>query len=292
MRSPLRNLIHQESILPKFLADVGITSAHVPTNLEQITARGVLWQAAQRHFLLDVPEVARYLVEDGQRITIDEAAGVDAAATERNLCMAPLAALLYQRGMLAFHAAAVANEQGAILLAGDSGVGKSTLLMELLQRGWNLLADDLTAAELDVGGLVTIRPTSCEIALWPDALEGLGIEMDSLPAHDVNRRSVSPVNRSDRHATYPLRAVYRLGLHKIDGCLLENVEGSSWSRLLGTLMYNSHIADAQCDRPTYLRFMSALSQTVPIRRLRRPREAWSVKELADLVESHDADSQA
>lgn len=277
-------------MLPTFLQNTSITSASVLSTLDSVTAGGVLWQADHRRFLLDVPEVARYLVEDGQRIIIDETA--DAEATARHLCMAPLAALLYQRGMLAFHAAALTNENGAILLAGDSGAGKSTLLMELLQRGWNLLADDLTAAGLDVDGRVIILPTSSEVALWPDVLEGLGIESNSLPPHDVNRKSVSSVNRSDLLAAYPLRAVYRLGLHKNDGCLLENIEGSSWFRILGTLMYNSHIADVLCDRLKYLRFMSTLSQGVPILRLLRPRGAWSVKELADLVENHNASSLA
>lgn len=292
MLSSLQSLIHQGSILPKFLSGTTITVDSVPATLEGATAGGVLWQADHHRFLLAVPEVARYLVEGGQRITIDEAADVDAAATARNLCMAPQAALLYQRGMLAFHAAAVANEQGAIVLAGDSGAGKSTLLMELLQRGWKLLADDLTAAELDADRMVVIRPTDRDVALWPDALEGLGIESDSLPPNDANRKSASPDNRGEPLANYPLRAVYRLGLHKKNGCLLENIEGENWLHFLGTLMYNSQIADALCDRATYLRFMSALSQGVPIRRLRRPREPWSVKELADLIESHDTASPA
>lgn len=278
-------------ILPAFLLDVVVAADTVKPVLEIVSAGGVLWQAHKRRFLLDVPDVARYLVEDGQRITIDAAVGADAAAIGRNLCMAPLAALLYQQGKLAFHAAAVANEHGAVLLAGDSGAGKSTLLMELQKRGWVVLADDLTAAQLDAGGIITILPTSSKVALWPDVLKGFGIESDLLPQHDVNRKSVEPVMQNELHSTYPLSAVYRLGIHKKHDCQLESVDGSSWFSMLGAVMYNSQIADAQCDRIAYMGFASAMSQYVPMQRLRRPWEPWSVSVLADLVENHLASLQ-
>jgi hypothetical protein len=43
------------------------------------------------------------------------------------------------------HAAAAAKDGSAILLAGPAGAGKSTLLVQLINRGWHLLADDVVA---------------------------------------------------------------------------------------------------------------------------------------------------
>src|SRR5579871_2989591 len=120
--------------------------------LTEVAMRGVLWQAAKDRFLLEVPSVARYLVEHGRRIAIAPTDGAAQADVVRFLRMAPLAALLYQRGVLVFHAAAATFGDEAVLLAGDSGAGKSALLARLVARGWTMLADDLAIVDCDAAG--------------------------------------------------------------------------------------------------------------------------------------------
>ncbi len=44
--------------------------------------------------------------------------------------------------LLWFHAGAVANEAGALLIAAPGGGGKSTLITHLCQHGWRYLSDD------------------------------------------------------------------------------------------------------------------------------------------------------
>ena len=95
-------------MFPNWLTDLQIEFAPVPSTLDNLTARGVLWQAAPKRFLLDAPDVARYLVEDGHRLTLHRAPSADEADVIRFARTTPLAALLYQRGMFAFHAAVVA----------------------------------------------------------------------------------------------------------------------------------------------------------------------------------------
>ena len=45
---------------------------------------------------------------------------------------------------LMFHAATVANDQGAVIMPGLPGAGKSTLCAYLIHRGWRLLSDEFT----------------------------------------------------------------------------------------------------------------------------------------------------
>ena len=45
---------------------------------------------------------------------------------------------------LMFHAAAIANDQGALIMPGLPGAGKSTLCAYLIHRGWRLLSDEFT----------------------------------------------------------------------------------------------------------------------------------------------------
>jgi len=299
------------------LTDFQTQFAPVASTLEGATARGVLWQAAPDRFVLDVPDVARYLVSDGAVITIDRAPDVRDEEVTRFLRMTPLAALFFQRGSLAFHAAAASplppqqgqtsvdgeGKAGAILIAGDSGVGKSTLLAALLKRGWRMLADDLAVVEVDAGGQLVVLPAFPEIVLWPDAVEKLGLSAATAagapgfaqgspsagPARPLTRYDFSdPPGRSIMTSQLaptpqPLRAIYWLSVHSKGEIEMSELKGAERFRALGTLTYNSHIADALLDRAAYLRLASAIAQAIPLYRLRRPRGQWSATELADKI---------
>jgi hypothetical protein len=55
----------------------------------------------------------------------------------------PLLEILKRRLMFSLHAACVADERGGILLAGESGSGKSTTSLALALSGWAFLSDDM-----------------------------------------------------------------------------------------------------------------------------------------------------
>ena len=269
-------------MFPDFLQNITLTTAAVPAELEGATTRGVLWQAAPGRFLLDLPDVARYLVEGGERVTIEPSAGASPDVVTRFARMTPLAALLYQRGLLAFHAAAVANDRGAVLLAGDSGSGKSTLLMELIQRGWTLLADELAVVTQDGKGLY-VHPTFPEIALWSDTLKKFGKDPAEFEHADTNRLLL-PLPELCVSSPQPLRTTYWLGVQSKDGVTRESMAGAKHFQAVATLLYNSHVAEALLDRVVFMSYASRVVRTAPVVHLLRPRDSWSVPDMADLME--------
>jgi hypothetical protein len=266
-------------MLPDFLSDVSINYTAVPEHLAGARSRGVLWQAGPGRFLLDLPQVARFLVEEGERITIDRGAAVNEAELRRCARMTPLAALLYQRGMLALHAAAaVGPKGGAILIGGDSGAGTSTLLAALLERGWHFLADGLAAVGLNDHGQPMVYPISPEVNLWPDALAKL-----TGSSGGTGRQSLSWEERFVA-TPQPLQAIFRLLVHKGE-IELADITGTRMFHALTTLSYNSRIADALFERAAFMRQTAAVTGRVPMHRLRRPLGRWCLDELAELLEN-------
>ncbi len=55
--------------------------------------------------------------------------------------------LALQRNMLPIHCSALADENGAILIAGESGSGKSTITTHFLNHGYRLMADDMALVD-------------------------------------------------------------------------------------------------------------------------------------------------
>ena len=68
------------------------------------------------------------------------------------------------------HASAASTDGTAVLFAGPAGAGKSTLLVQLVNRGWELLADDAVALRPDRGEALPL-PFTPEVRAEPRGLE-------------------------------------------------------------------------------------------------------------------------
>jgi hypothetical protein len=169
------------------------------------------------------------------------------------------------------HAAVAADTAGrAVVLAGDSGSGKSVLLTALAARGWGLLTDDLAPVTLDDDGVPVAVPTWPEVVLWPDSAG---------PAAAANWE-VRFVDEAR-----PIGAIWWLGLHGFDPVEVHSVEGMARFEALAAMAYNRRIAGALLDRASYLRVAGRVAGSgIPIRRLIRPRGRRTADELADIVE--------
>jgi hypothetical protein len=67
--------------------------------------------------------------------------------SQQELWLLTLIWLLRERGRYALHASAVARDGRALLMAGESGSGKSSTALSLIHTGWDWLADDVVLLE-------------------------------------------------------------------------------------------------------------------------------------------------
>lgn len=104
-------------------------------------------------FAFAVPGVAHFHVSASGQSVRYAAAGAPAWRWQRYLHgrILPLAATLL--GLEPVHASAVVVPDGAVLLAGPPGAGKSTLAVELVRGGARFMADDVAALAVGDGAL-------------------------------------------------------------------------------------------------------------------------------------------
>ncbi len=76
-------------------------------------------------------------------------------------------------GRMPVHAAALARDDGAVLLFGTSGAGKSTLTAALATAGWRIMSDDMSI--LSGWDDPHVWQTAPGVSLWADSRAALGL---------------------------------------------------------------------------------------------------------------------
>ncbi len=146
----------------------------VPHRLPYAVWRSPLVEVQRQQGLLRVPTVARLLVPTDGAVTVERRAGVADAGLD---CFVngPVQAL---RGLLCGHFAlrgsAVVLDDGALLIAGNSGAGKSALAATLMRTGSPVVADGYVF--VDAGAPPTVRVSCTKVGLWPDTVTALGMD--------------------------------------------------------------------------------------------------------------------
>ncbi len=153
----------------------------------------VEWSGIGRLVVPGARGVASFLPEDG----------VVNRALQKFRATQLLACRRYLEGRVSLHAAAVAWPHGAVVLVGESGAGKSTTAMELVERtGAGFVADDVVPLEITDGAIVA---ESVDDSFWlsSDARAFFGVA-DSTAA----KVPVVPRRRAERHA--PVRLLVQV----------------------------------------------------------------------------------
>jgi hypothetical protein len=268
-------------------ADVIIRHGLVSAALENPTGRGVLYQATSNQFLLDMHDVARYLVQNGNEIIIEPAVSSLESDVRVFLLSSCIGALLHQRGMLVIHAAAVVTGQGAVLFAGSSGNGKSTLLGEFLRRGYKMMVDDVCAVVLDSEGVPLVLPGYPRIRLWRDA--AIKLEKDVTSA-ERTRPSLEKFEWqiSELYCNQPVRLLRIYLLTTVNKNKLELIPMpriNTFSIVLDNT-YQQQFLDGLEMRASHFNLVTAVARQTRVTRVTRPNHSFQLTELADLIE-HD-----
>src|SRR5208337_3198059 len=129
--------------------EVRIRRTSAPDRLDGATASGPSWQIAGESFLLNVPNVARFLLSKGAAIDFDPASAEALDDVPIFILGTVFGILLHQRGRITLHASAVRVNGGAVLFCGSSGAGKSTMAAALAQRGYPVASDDICPVSFD-----------------------------------------------------------------------------------------------------------------------------------------------
>lgn len=239
---------------------------------------------AGESILIDVDGIARFLVEDGQRITIGRAPDAAPDAVRAFLYGAAFSVLLQQLALMPLHASAVVVDGEAIAFLGASGHGKSTLAAAFAKRGHPALADDKMVVRMS-GGRLSVAPSPPLLTLDPAAAVAHG--------HGAERR-VSSARRFGKHSyllpeyytdkTAPLAAIHVLDWSPVDASpKLTRLSPFESLLELRSNMNAGLLVEPLGQETDFIAWAEDIIAAVPVYRLTRPRNLGAIDAVVDAV---------
>ena len=254
------------------IPEVKIIFGEVPEHLpEPIKNKGVAYELNEGSFLLRVPGVARFLVNNGNEIVIErvgEPGDVDISLFTINT---PIGALLYQRGFLPMHASAIEVNGGCVIFTGVSGVGKSTILASLHHHGYHVIADEICAISLSDNGVPYVHPGVAYTWLWRDVLDHFEKDVTALK-HRQNNPEKYKVPIEERFYTIPLplKRVYVLSTKNTSGIEMEEIKGQDKFLPIKHNAYRYRIGNAISNPAASFTMQTSIGKHTIVKKVSRP----------------------
>lgn len=290
---PMRTSIDQADAAPP---DVTFHLGEVPDVLPQPTHRGANWMADNRAVLLDLPQIGRFLSEDGRRLTLSPAPGSFLDDILVFVTGTALAAILYQRGAMLLHGSAVIQNGRAFVFCGASGAGKSTLAGALVQAGATFLADDVCAIEQPPHGPPAIQADGRALRLYRDSIDNVGLH--GAVGARVRRRiekfhvAVGDPSQSATESA-PLAAIYMLGNSNAAAPPgITPIPSLAAAQALLHQTYRRRLALAYSSQGQLAMQAATLLSHVKVFHLRRPRDFSRLDESVTMLKAHWAVSNS
>ena len=201
--------------------------------------------------------------------------------------------LLRAWGRLALHASCVRIGDGAVLLAGPPGAGKSTTAAAFAARGAAVLSDDLTALHLgDDGAPPLAWPSFDHLRLWPDGERVVLGESGRLeritPTWDKRRFPLEGSAFAD--GPLPVRAILVLRPRRGGRPVVRTLGASRALVTIATLTYANYLLD-HATRARELHQLGALVRALPVRAVTPPVGHENLDALCEAI-VHAADDRA
>lgn len=273
--------------IPQQLENVNIVFGLVPDKIQDPLITGVVFQAKENQFLLNIKDVARYLVEGGEKITVQIFNQSESGMIRSFLLGSAFGALLYQRNYLLLHGSAIDTDGGAIIFCGESGAGKSTLAASFDKLGFKIISDDLCAIQFDENKNLVLYPAYPQIKLWEDAIQKIHVEKDDNFHQISSDRFKFAVRKKEnfQNEPRPIKKIFMLGTHNKDVFDLQHMTGIQKIRLLQKESYRQRFLKGLNKEVNRFQLVSQMANQVDLFRVIRPRAGYQLDELVQLIKA-------
>jgi len=232
-----------------------------------------------------IDKVAIFCVQHGKKVLVSPMPGADENQIRLYVLGTCLGTLLMQRKILPLHGSAVVINREAYAIVGESGAGKSTLAAAFLEKGYQLLSDDVIAVTHPSDSeRPFVFPSYPQQKLWQESLNQL--EMDTVqykPLYMETNKFAVPVHSQFCSESLPLAGIIELVKMERENVVMKQLQSLDSLSLLYKHTYRQFLIPVLHVGHWHFTYTATLASQTKIFRLERPISGFTAPEMAALI---------
>jgi hypothetical protein len=281
--------IHSNLVLPEFTqqasaCDVNVVLQPPDSTHAQLTELRQYLKVSPQETIVVIRDIGHFQVRRGCEIIVTPFPHSELRLIQLCIAGSIMATLLYQRGFpLLLHASAIALEEQAVCVVGNSGDGKSSTAAALIANGHRIVSDDVVPVQIGADA-IRVVPAYPQIKISPDIAQAFHYNIDELSF--LHPRLGEYAYRSETtFRTEPLRLSRIYVLTDSDELGVEALNTQAAMIELIRHTYGLQPLAAALDPARHLRSCIALLSQVEVCRLNRPRSIPLLTNVIRLIEN-------
>ncbi len=269
-------LVKEQDGMPE-AGTVRVEAVGVPEEIRQITDKKYVFGEKLSWLHNDTTWL---LVENGERIGYCLTGGGQPSYLQAYILGFGMAMLGLQRGELAIHCSAVADEKGAVLIAGESGAGKSTVTAAFLERGYRLMADDMAFVQTIKNGPAMVKPAFPFQKLCRNVALEKGYSLEELIyINEEKDKFLVPYAGEFHTEAVPIKGFIMLGVVNGEQIAEQEVQGFNRVHVYANNLFLRHLLKKDKYHPAIGQKCLEMAAVVPTYYIGRPREGDTTEEV-------------
>lgn len=221
-----------------------------------------------------------FVVENGNKITYALKEGGKIMPLRNYLLGFGMSMIAMQRGLLSIHCSALADDKGAILIAGESGSGKSTVTKAFLDSGYRLLADDMAWVETKDDGKSYAKPAFPFQKLCRNVVMEKGLNLDEIIyINEQKDKFLVPYKGEFSTQEVPIKGLIMLLVVDRDEVISDEMMGIDKMKICANNLFLRHLLGQDRYAPQFGQKCLKMAATMPVYCIGRPEG----KDTAELV---------
>lgn len=268
------------------VTDVQIRFGPSPRFLDTgVTDNPDLW-ITPNQYLIHFKDVSWYYAENGNLIILDPYQNADVKSVRLYLLCNAMAAIIHQRKLIPLHASGIISKNGVVLIAGQSGIGKSTTVKALSQKSHKIFTDDVCVLKFHEKKILAI-PSYPMMKLWENSFELLQLgnkNEEHKLKFDMNKYGVF---FHDEFVSKWKPVIKIFNIEEADDTekvCIKKQKGIEAFKIIGENTYRNHYVEPMKLNTLHFKIASGLAEQCEVFKITRPANRNSISEVVEIIE--------
>ena len=227
-----------------------------------------------------------YLIQNGNEILIKINAGYTYETVSAWILGFCLSIVLLQKGTLTIHCSALATENGAVLLSGTPGAGKSSLASKLIEHGYKLMADDVAGVRFDADDCF-VYPAFPFQKLCSNEIDNKGLNKTELIYINEDKdKYLVPANNIFEYNPQKLQALFYIIKAPVEKLIINKLSGFDCFISVRDNLFLHKLPGEWEKTPEVINTCMKIASKCPIYLIIRPSTQNTLNEICQFVYDH------